>query len=250
MKKLSVSQEGLKLTASLTMLIDHIGAVLVYAAYLNAWNAENYAVSNALVPVYQAMRVIGRIAFPIYCFLLVEGFHYTRNVKKYMKRLAIGMLLSEIPFDLAFSGSIDWSMSSVMVTMLLGCGMMLALERVKAVWWKLLLILPFGIAADLLGSDYGGHGIAIIAMLYLTRGILREKLWRTIAFAVLLWFGADVTVLGISFPMELFGFIGLLLTFCYEGRKVTASKWIQWGFYLFYPVHLFVLWVMKVLLYG
>lgn len=250
MKRLSVSQEGLKITASLTMLIDHIGAVLVYAAYRNAWNAQNYAVSNAIVPIYEAMRVIGRVAFPIYCFLLVEGFHHTRNVKKYMQRLVVGMLLSEIPFDLAFSGDIDWTGSSVMVTLLLGCGMMLAMERVKVVWWKLALVLPFGIAADLLGSDYGGHGIAIIAMLYLTRGMPREKLWRTAAFVVLLWFGAEVTALGITFPMELLGFGGVLLTFCYDGRKLTKNKWMQWGFYLFYPVHILVLWILKVLLYG
>jgi len=250
MKKLSVSQEGLKITASLTMLIDHIGAVLIYAAYLKAWHAENYAVSNAIVPIYEVMRVIGRIAFPIYCFLLVEGFHHTRNVKKYMKRLAVGMLLSEIPFDLAFSGSIDWTMSSVMVTLLLGCGMMLSMERARTVWWKLALMLPFGIAADLLGSDYGGHGIAIIAMLYLTRGIPKEKLWRTAAFAVLLWFGAEVTVLGLTFPMELLGLVGVFLTFCYDGRKITKNKWVQWGFYLFYPVHILVLWIIKVLLYG
>jgi len=245
----SVSQEGLKVTATVTMLIDHIGAVLVYAAYLQAWEAGNYAVSNALVPVYQAMRVIGRTAFPIYCFLLVEGFHHTRNVKNYMKRLAVGMLLSEIPFDLAVSGYIDWSMSSVMVTLLLGCGMMLCMEQAKG-FWRIAAVLPFGIAADLLGSDYGGHGIAIIAMLYLTRGIPREKLWRTVCFAVLLWFGAEVNMLGLSFPMELFGFFGVLLAFCYDGRKRTKNKWIQWGFYLFYPVHLLVLWLLGVMLYG
>lgn len=249
MKKLSVSQEGLKVTASLTMLIDHIGAVLVYAAYLNAWNAENYAVSNSIVPIYEAMRVIGRIAFPIYCFLLVEGFHHTRNVKKYMKRLAVGMLLSEVPFDLAFSGGVDWTMSSVMVTLFLGCAMMLAMGRLKG-FWKLAVIVPFGIAADLLGSDYGGHGIAIIAMLYLTRGVPREMLWRTVAFAVLLWFGAEVTVLGLTFPMELFGFGGVILMFCYDGRKITKNKWIQWGFYLFYPVHILLLWGVTKLIYG
>lgn len=249
MKKLSVSQETLKLTATMTMLIDHIGATLVYAAYLSAWNGENYGVSNALVPVYQAMRVIGRIAFPIYCFLLVEGFHHTRNVKKYMKRLAIGMLLSEIPFDLAFSGGLDWTGSSVMVTLLLGCSMMLAMERTKG-FWKIAAVFPFGIAADLLGSDYGGHGIAIIAMLNLTRGIPREKLWRTACFAVLLWFGAEVTVLGLTFPMELFGLISLILLFRYQGRKVTKNKWVQLAFYLFYPVHLLVLWGISVLLFG
>ena len=249
MKVRSVSQEGLKVTATVSMLIDHIGAVLVYAAYLNAWDAGDYAVSNALVPVYQAMRIIGRLAFPIYCLLLVEGFRHTRDVKKYMKRLAVGMLLSEIPFDLAFSGYIDWESSSVMVTLLLGCGMMVLMERLQG-WKKIGAVLLFGIGADLLGSDYGGHGIAIIAMLHLTRGLEKEKLWRTVLLTVLLWFGATVTVAGFEVPMELAGLLSLVLIFRYDGRKLTKNKWVQWGFYLFYPVHLLVLWILEVMLYG
>ena len=249
MKKMSVSQETLKITATLTMLIDHIGAVLVYAAYLQAWDAGNYAVSNSLVPVYQAMRIIGRIAFPIYCFLLVEGFHHTRDVKKYMKRLAVGMLLSEIPFDLAFSGYIDWESSSVMVTLLLGCGMMVCMERLKG-WRKYAVIAPFFLLAEWLRTDYAGNGIAIIVMLYLTRGIPHEKLWRTAGFLVLLWFGASVQIGSLEIPMELFGLIALIPIFAYDGRKLTGSKWIQWGFYLFYPVHLLVLWALEAVLYG
>ena len=249
MKKLSVSQEGLKLIASITMLIDHVGATLVYAMYLSAWNAGDYAVSNSLVPVYQAMRVIGRIAFPIYCFLLVEGFHHTRDVKKYISRLAVGMVLSEIPFDMAFSGYIDWESSSVMVTLLLGCLMMLAMGRVKG-FWKAAVILPFFLAAEWLRTDYAGNGIAIIAMLALTRGLPREKLWRTLGFVVLLWFGAAVQVGPVEVPIELFGLAALVPIFAYDGRKLTRNKWVQWGFYLFYPVHLFVLWALEAVLYG
>jgi len=249
MKKLTVSQEMLKLIATVTMLIDHIGATLVYSAYLAAWNAGDYAQSNALVPVYQTMRIIGRIAFPIYCFLLVEGFHYTRNVKKYLSRLAIGMLLSEIPFDMAFSGYIDWTGSSVMVTLLLGCLMMEGMKRLEG-FWKVLPILPAVWIAELLGTDYAGHGIALIAMLYLTKGLPREKLWRTVGFVILLWFGVTVTIGGVAVPMELFGLIGLVPMFLYDGKKLTKNKWVQWGFYLFYPVHITVLWILDRMLFG
>lgn len=249
MKKLTVSQEGLKLTATLTMLIDHIGATLVYAAYLAAWNAGDYTRSNAMAELYQLMRIIGRIAFPIYCFLLVEGFHYTRNIKKYITRLGIGMLLSEIPFDLAFSGFIDWTSSSVMVTLLLGCLMMMAMRKVKG-FWKLVVILPFFLLAELLGTDYAGNGIALIAMLALTKGLPREKLWRTAGFVVLLWFGVTIQLGPVEIPMELFGLIGLIPMFLYDGKKLTRSKWVQWAFYLFYPVHLFVLWLLERIIYG
>ena len=249
MNRKTVSQEELKILATVTMLIDHIGAILVYEAYLNAWNAGNYALSNALVPVYQAMRIIGRVAFPIYCFLLVEGFYHTKDVKKYMKRLFRGLLLSEIPFDLAFSGRLDWTESSVMVTLLAGCAMMFCMERLQG-YRKILPILPAAILCDLLGSDYGGHGIAIIAMLYLTRGIPREKLWRALCFPVVLWFGATITVAGLEIPMELVGLVSLIPIFGYEGRKLTTSKWIRKAFYLFYPMHLLALWGLERLIYG
>ena len=81
MKKISVSQETLKIIASITMLIDHIGAILVYSLYIAAWNDGNIELSNRVIRFYEPMRIIGRIAFPIYCFLLVEGFHHTRNTR-------------------------------------------------------------------------------------------------------------------------------------------------------------------------
>lgn len=249
MKKLSVSQEGLKLTASLTMLIDHIGAVIVYSLYLSAWNARDYIQTNRMAELYQTMRIIGRIAFPIYCFLLVEGFHHTRNVRKYITRLAIGMLLSEIPFDLCISGYIDWTSSSVMVTLLLGCLMMLCMKQVNGIW-KAAMAVPFVLLAELLGTDYAGHGIALIAMLALTKGLPREKLWRTAGFVVFLWFGVTVQVGPLEIPMELFGLIGLIPMFLYDGRKLTHSKWVQWAFYLFYPVHLLILWLIERLFIG
>lgn len=250
MEKLSVSQEGLKLVASITMLIDHVGAVLVYALYLSAVQADNYVLANEMAVLYEPMRIIGRIAFPIYCFLLVEGFHHTRNIKKYFIRLAIGMVLSEIPFDLTGSGQIvDWSSCNVMVTLILGCMMMVGMDSFPS-FWKLLAIPPFYGLAELLGTDYGGRGILIIAMLALTRGLPKEKLWRTLGFVVCLWSGPDVFIGSLEIPMELFGLIALIPMYLYDGTKLTRNKWLQWGFYLFYPVHLLILWMIKVHFIG
>lgn len=243
MNSRGISQEGLKLIAFLTMLIDHIGATVVYGLYLAAWNAGDYASVNALVPLYQTMRIIGRIAFPIYCYLLVEGAHHTRNPRKYALRLGIGILLSELPFDLAFSGGLDWESSSVMVTLLLGFLMILAMKEAKGIW-KLPVIVPFFLLAEFLRTDYAGNGIAIIAMLELTRGHSYEKWLRAAGMAVLLWFGAGITIGSITVPIELFGLAALVPMFCYRGRKLTHSKWAKWAFYLFYPVHLTALWLI------
>ena len=84
MEKKCISQEMLKIIACVTMLLDHIGATMV----------SGYG-----------LRIIGRIAFPIYCFLLVEGFTYTRNKAKYAMRLFVFALISEVPFDLALNDS-------------------------------------------------------------------------------------------------------------------------------------------------
>lgn len=250
MKKQGMAQETLKLIASITMLIDHAGATLVLSAFYASLHAENYAAAGSLQTLYYAMRLIGRIAFPIYCFQLVEGFHHTRDLKKYAGRLAIGVLLSELPFDLALNGTwFDWSSNSVMITMLLGCLMMAGMNCFHG-WWKLLAIPPFYGIAELLNTDYAGHGILIIAMLALTRGLPREKLWRTVGFAVLLWFGATISFGTIEIPMEIFGLLSLIPIFCYDGRKLTRSRGVQWAFYLFYPVHLMVLWLLEVLIFG
>lgn len=84
------SGSTLKIIAMLSMLIDHIAAVLVD--------------SRAYPELYGAMREIGRLAFPVFCFLIVEGYFNTKNVKKYVGRLLIFGVISEIPFDLAIFG--------------------------------------------------------------------------------------------------------------------------------------------------
>ena len=97
--KRGLSQETLKLIACLTMLLDHIGAVFMPGSVL---------------------RDIGRLSFPIFCFLLSEGVFHTRDPRKYALRLTLGMFLAELPFDFAFYGGIHWGHQNVMLTRLLG----------------------------------------------------------------------------------------------------------------------------------
>lgn len=127
-----ISGSTLKIIAIITMLIDHIGAgvlgrLLVVrgmneAADLNAWIDAN----STLVITYQMMRFVGRLAFPIFCFLLIEGFEHTHDVKKYALRLLSFCLVSEIPFDLLFNGKIlESGYQNVFFTLFIGlmlCG--------------------------------------------------------------------------------------------------------------------------------
>lgn len=250
MQKRGLSHEGLKLIACVTMLLDHIGATLVVRWMQTV--AEHNEASALLMGAYYILRIIGRIAFPIYCFLLVEGAYHTRNPKKYALRLFIGMLLSEIPFDLAFSfrGRVlfDWSSNSVMVTLLLGFCMIEAMKRCTGLW-KMLVILPFYLLAEWLHTDYGGLGILIIAIFALTKGLPRERLYQAIGLCLVVYPGSRVFLGSVAVNLEWFAALALIPVFCYDRRKLTHHKAVQWGFYLFYPIHIAVLALLEVLIF-
>jgi len=259
MKRKGISQEGLKLIACVTMLIDHIGATLVLR-----WLTNTPGINEGLPAFYQTLRIIGRIAFPIYCFLLVEGAEHTRNPKRYALRLFIGMLLSEIPFDMAFSPTwlrCEWNwwtpflgfnptFNSVMMTLLLGFGMLMCMKRMNG-FWRAAVMIPFYILAEMLDTDYAGMGILIIAIFALTRDIPNGKLWCIPACALVMNSGfKDLQIFGIWINTELFALAALIPIFLYDGRKLTGNKAVQWGFYLFYPAHILVLALLEMAIFG
>lgn len=225
MEKNGLSQEGLKLIACVTMLIDHIGASLVPTLW---------------------MRVVGRIAFPIFCFLLAEGIHYTCNPRRYGLRLLTGAVLSEAPFELLFFDSLTLRHTSVMVTLLLGFLYGISQKKASGTWLKILLLLPFMLAASLLSTDYGGVGVALIGVFVLTREMKHSLVIQTVCSAILfgLMNSFPIFVGPFPIPIEMFALLSMVPIALYSGRKVTAGKAAQWGFYLFYPVHLAVLCVI------
>ena len=218
MKK-GIPQEGLKLLACVTMLLDHIGAVFV--------------------PGY-GLRIVGRLAFPIYCFLLAEGVRHTHNPARYGLRLGSGAALSELPFELLFFGCMTVEHQSVMVTLLLGF---------LALWWAgkmgnyLVPLAVCFVAAEWLGTDYGGWGVAMIVLFGATEGRRFARLIQTLGLAVICWFIGGMTIsLGlVRMPIEMFAVTAMIPICLYSGRKATRSRAVQWAFYLFYPMHLLVL---------
>ena len=132
MRKKLLPQEMLKLIACITMLIDHFGYAIV----------PRLAIANAEVICY-ICRIIGRLSFPIYCFLLAEGMRHTRNPGKYFLRLGCGMLLAELPYDLMRYGKVYWGSQSVMLTLLLGAIMIFCMQKLGDGIMKLLAIFPF-----------------------------------------------------------------------------------------------------------
>ena len=221
-------QEGLKLIACVTMLMDHLGVALLHAAWL---------------------RIIGRIAFPIYCFLLAEGTHYTKNPRNYGLRMAAVMLLSEIPFDFAVYGRTAWMHQNVLVTLLLGFLALELMGRCPNLFGKLCTAVPFVLLADLLHADYGSQGVLMILFFGLCREYDLGTLPMTLGLAVisLLRPSFPVRVMGISVPIELFSVLSMVPIALYSGRKAGSSKVVQWGFYLFYPIHLAVLSLLRMI---
>lgn len=223
-------QEGLKLIACTTMLVDHIGA--------------------AFFPGVWWLRAVGRLAFPIYCFLLSEGMCYTRDPRKYGLRLLVGAVLSELPFDLLFFGRLTLAHQSVMITLLMGFFYGMVQKKVDTLGHRLLLMLPFIILANLMNTDYSGWGVAMVAMFVLTRDVRHRWAWCCLGMALLSW-TIGGTRIGIGFlelPVQLFCLLSLIPIGLYSGEKATRSLWAQRAFYLFYPVHLTVLLLIFVLI--
>lgn len=213
------SRTFLKMTAILSMLCDHIAFVLVPA--------------DRFTNCYYIMRIIGRIAFPLFCFMLTEGFIHTHSRKNYIIRLALFAVISEIPFDLACSGTIaDWSGQNVMWTLLIGFIVMYWLEKYENNVLKRLLIVSAGcILAYFMNTDYSFFGVFIIAILYLCR----ENRIKSMLFMGILLF--------VQGSVETFAIFSIPLILLYNPEKsgIYVPKYF---FYAFYPAHLLVLYII------
>ena len=231
-----LSGTALKYIACITMLIDHIGASCIEAGILLPALAAGSASCggipvSTLLAADRVLRYIGRLAFPIFCFLLVEGFVHTHNVKGYLGRLVLFGLLSEVPFDLAFFRTpFDFSAQNVYWTLALGVLAMAGLKHFEkpdgsASWKGLLCAAGCTLAALLACTDYNGIGVLIICALYLTR---TNRKRQCLAGALL-------------FLFELTAPLAFVLVWFYNGQRGRCTPAMQKVFYWFYPVHLSVL---------
>lgn len=216
----------LKRIACISMFLDHLGASLLEAgALLNA------PVPDArLLQLDFVLRRFGRIAFPIYCFLLVEGFLHTHDVSRYAQRLVLFALLSEIPFDLAFFRTAFYpGHQNVYWTLALGIAALCWLRRNEqdgTVSFSGLLGCVFlAVLAECLHTDYGAIGVLLIGFLYLLR---RDR-------------AAQCFAGGLLVSYELPAPLAFAATYFYNGERGRCGKVQQWVFYWFYPVHLAVL---------
>lgn len=243
-QKLGISGSTLKIIAIVTMLIDHIGAVVLARMILTYGTQSSITVvisRDTLYQIYTGCRNIGRLAFPIFCFLLVEGFQRTGNRIRYAIRLGVFAILSEIPFDLAFSSKVlEFSYQNVFFTLLLGLLTMMAADALPGLWEKVatkistgarglltylttLAVMALGmLVATCLHTDYDYKGILCIMVLYFFR---QSRKSQCIAgFCAFLW--------------ENYASLAFLIVGFYNGKRGMRLKL---AFYLFYPLHLLLL---------
>ena len=230
------SGTALKTIACITMLVDHIGASCIEAGILTPGLDAGTLSQDTLsaYPLYRldmVLRFTGRLAFPLFCFLLVEGFVHTHNVKGYLGRLVLFGLLSEVPFDLAFLRTPFYpGAQNVYWTLALGVLAMALLQKAEgadgnAAWTGRLAALACAVVAQLAGTDYGAIGVALIVALYLTRN---DRRYQCILGAVLMLF-------------EITAPLAFVLLWFYNGERGRCPQWAKWAFYGFYPVHLTLL---------
>ena len=216
-----LSLSSLKWIALITMLIDHTAATMV-----PYYNMLQELTNIDMAVVYDVMRGIGRLSFPIFCFCIVEGFVHTRNVKKYLIRLLIFALITEPIYDLAFFGrALYLDYQNVLWTFVIAILMLMAVKKYdQSILLRLIIILIFSFIAWFLKTDYSYIGVIIIAVYYL----YREKNWVKLGATAILFL--DMAV------------IGAVLTCLYNGEKGKGLKYL---FYVFYPGHLLLLYIIN-----
>lgn len=197
---------SLKMLAMITMLIDHAGYVLF--------------------PQHFWLRMIGRLAFPIFAFFVAEGFHYTKDPVKYMLRLGVFALISEPCFDITFHGRLTMGATNVMVTFLLAViGLYIMKKTNKYMGVAAVIVCAF--VADLLHTDYGAFGVCLV-FIY---SYLRENFLARHGFATLLQILGSVSIQRLSA-------ISTIPLMLYNGKRGIGLKYL---FYAFYPCHLVIL---------
>ena len=221
-----LSGSVLKCIALFTMIVDHVGLHLLR----NSGIVLLYTSAGPL-ELFTLMRKVGRLAFPIYCFLLVEGFLHTHDRRKYGLNLLAFALISEIPWNLEHTGALYCPSQNVFFTLFLGYAGMCCIEELKErPLEQLISLIALVLVAMNLKADYGIGGFAFILVMYLLR---EQKILQAIVGTCI---ESGGWAAGLAFiPINL-----------YNGQRgFIQGKVMKYLFYAAYPVHIMIIYLMK-----
>ena len=207
----------LKIIAICTMFIDHLRYII------------------PTQPMF--MAYIGRIAFPIFSFQIVQGYLHTKNLKKYILRLFIVAIISQIPYYLYFRNGV----LNVLFTFILGLLCIYTYEKFakKSKFLTSMVILLIMLLSNYFNCDYSYYGISIILVFYIFRS---NKIIMSISFLIVsaIYYIIKYSFFSTTNFILLYCFCALSLIPCllYNGKQGPKIKYL---FYLFYPVHISIL---------
>lgn len=227
--RIGLSGNKLKVIAMASMFLDHVGAVVIEPSFCERWTSEIIEGDMALFVIDRGLRAVGRIAFPIYCFLLLQGFLHTRNAKKYLSRLGLFALISEIPFDLAIAGKwVSFDQQNIFFTLSVSLLMLCLMRSSKGPWISLFAMAGTCALTWMARCDYGAIGPLMIGFMY----YFRED--RTMFYLT------GVITAGLEsargFLCGIWAYIPISL---YNGER--GKMQLKWFPYCFYPLHLCLL---------
>ena len=244
-RRFDATTQFIKCVAVVSMAIDHIGAVILeWVLSMHYLSDDQFALIGGIDLV---LRGIGRAAFPLFIFLMIEGFFHTKSRINYFIRLACFCVIAEVPFDLAISytvtGSTDVTffepgMQNVFFTLTIGFGAMCLLQTVyeKKLHIIIQIVLYAGIITGLsalaywLHTDYGQYGVLAMVAGYFLR---RQKMNPVVTGVGI------IIVLILHNTIEAAAIVDLALLAFYHGNR--GKVYHRWFFYIFYPAHLMFL---------
>jgi hypothetical protein len=223
-----INSLSLKIIAIITMTIDHIGAVLL---------------NNLLI-----FRIIGRLSFPIFAFLIVEGFIHTKSFKKYIFRLFVFSLISQIPYMLCFNINIKNFELNVFFTLIAGLLALWAIKNLNPLK-SVTIVVVLTVITELLRCDWGGIGILVIVGFYLCKNNKR-LMFFIIPFIYIIYlfyesYYLNTPISNIYLSIKLYGLLSLPMLYYYNGQKGKFK--FKYFFYAYYPVHLFIIYLIKLI---
>jgi hypothetical protein len=240
--KFEISSLALHIMAMLFMVCDHL------------W--------GTIVPGNDWLTCIGRIAFPIFAFMIVEGYFHTKNLKKYVLRLLLFAVISEIPFNIMMGSRVFYPIhQNVMWVFLIAIGLIHWNERVKQkkVWKRILvgcLTVIIGYAAGMLTMiDFYQASVLTVLVFYFFR---ERKWWCLLAQILCLWYINVEMLSGFAYEIpwgettyflsrQGFALLALIPIWLYRGKQGYHNKILQYAFYAFYPAHMLILGLIKFL---